>query len=111
MGVVAEMADRVLVMYRGDKVEAGPVPSRCSRRRSMPYTRALLAAVPRLGAMQGTDLPRRFELLQVDAAARPRARARRQRRRTPCSDDQPPILRVRDSTTRFDAAAAASSAA
>ncbi|GAK32726.1 ABC transporter ATP-binding protein [Iodidimonas nitroreducens] len=49
LGVVAEMAERVIVIYAGRKVEEGPVRDllRCPRH---PYTRGLLGAVPRLGA-------------------------------------------------------------
>ncbi|MEG0821626.1 MAG: dipeptide ABC transporter ATP-binding protein [Burkholderiaceae bacterium] len=62
MGVVAEVADRVAVMRYGAVVEEG----RCEDVFARPqhaYTRALLAAVPRLGAMRGTDAPRHFELV------------------------------------------------
>ena len=62
MGVVADIADRVLVMYRGEAVETGSVEE-IFRAPQHPYTQALLAAVPRLGAMRGTSLPRRFPLL------------------------------------------------
>ena len=62
MGVVAEIADRVLVMYRGEAVESGRVED-IFRAPQHPYTRALLAAVPKLGSMRGSDLPRRFPLL------------------------------------------------
>jgi glutathione transport system ATP-binding protein len=62
MGVVADIADRVLVMYRGEAVETGSVEE-IFRAPKHPYTQALLAAVPRLGAMRGTSLPRRFPLL------------------------------------------------
>ena len=48
-GIVAEMADRVVIMYAGRKVEEGPVGAIFLRPRH-PYTRALLEAVPRLGA-------------------------------------------------------------
>ena len=58
MGVVAEMADQVLVMKDGRQVEAGRVGSIFTAP-AEPYTRALLAAVPRLGAMAGTTLPKR----------------------------------------------------
>jgi glutathione transport system ATP-binding protein len=61
MGVVAEVADRVVVMYRGEKVEEGTSEHVFHSPRH-PYTRALLAAVPTLGAMQGTDTPARFPL-------------------------------------------------
>ncbi len=62
MGVVAEIADRVLVMYAGERVEDGP-SDRIFAQPYHPYTQALLAAVPRLGAMRGTDSPARFPLL------------------------------------------------
>jgi len=45
-GVVAEIADRVMVMYAGRIVEQGSVAQVLSSPR-MPYTRGLLAAVPR----------------------------------------------------------------
>ncbi len=56
MAVVAQMADRVVVMYRGNVVEEGPVRDIFERPRE-PYTRALLAAVPRLGEMRGKPAP------------------------------------------------------
>ena len=59
MGVVAEVADRVLVMLRGEAVEERPVGDLFAAARH-PYTRRLLVAVPRLGALSATDLPRRF---------------------------------------------------
>ncbi|MCM2293087.1 ABC transporter ATP-binding protein [Allorhizobium sp. BGMRC 0089] len=54
IGVVAEIADRVMVMYRGEKVEEGPV-EQVLRRPAAPYTAALLGAVMKLE----TPLPRR----------------------------------------------------
>ena len=62
MGVVAEVADRVLVMYRGDKVEEGESGNVFAAPQHA-YTRALLSAVPKLGAMRGTDLPRQFDFV------------------------------------------------
>lgn len=62
MGVVAEVADRVCVMRYGKIVEEGPCVEVFANPKHA-YTRALLAAVPRVGAMNGTDAPRRFELL------------------------------------------------
>lgn len=47
MGVVADLADRVVVMYRGEVVEQAPV-EQLFRAPEHEYTRALLAAVPRL---------------------------------------------------------------
>ncbi|CAB3738819.1 Glutathione import ATP-binding protein GsiA [Achromobacter deleyi] len=102
MGVVAEVADRVLVMYRGDKVEEGGSDEVFARPQHA-YTRALLSAVPRLGAMHGTDEPAPFPLLKVEEAAH-----------KPLPDQAPvaapstvrrengPVLKVRDLTTSFD---------
>jgi len=96
MGVVAEVADRVLVMYRGEKVEEGSSDD-VFRAPAHPYTRALLSAVPKLGAMQGTDLPAKFPLLKLgDAAAEPELP------QDTVAPDATPILRVRDLVTRFD---------
>ncbi len=49
LGVVAEMAERVVVMYAGRKVEEAPV-GEIFARPLHPYTRGLLGAVPRLGS-------------------------------------------------------------
>ena len=49
LGVVAEMAERVVVMYAGRKVEEAPV-AELFRQPYHPYTRGLLASVPRLGS-------------------------------------------------------------
>ncbi len=51
MGVVAEMADRVIVMRDGRMVEDGPV-GQIFAAPTAPYTRDLLAAVPRMGGVQ-----------------------------------------------------------
>lgn len=47
MGVIAEMADRVLVMYAGQVVEYGDVVS-VLKKPLHPYTKALIKAIPRL---------------------------------------------------------------
>ncbi|PAK96991.1 ABC transporter ATP-binding protein [Brevibacterium casei] len=49
MGVVADLADRVAVMYRGDLIEVSPVKTLFSDPKEQ-YTRDLLAAVPKLGS-------------------------------------------------------------
>ncbi|MBU9812014.1 ABC transporter ATP-binding protein [Rahnella sp. SL6] len=64
MGVVAEIADRTLVMYRGEAVESG-VTEDIFHRPQHPYTRALLAAVPKLGSMQGHAWPLRFPQINL----------------------------------------------
>ncbi|OBJ90878.1 ABC transporter ATP-binding protein [Mycobacterium asiaticum] len=55
LGVVAEFADRALVMYAGRVVESAGVND-LYRDRQMPYTIGLLGSVPRLDAAQGTRL-------------------------------------------------------
>jgi len=55
LGVVAEFADRALVMYAGRAVETAPVAD-LYRSRRMPYTAGLLGSVPRLDAVQGARL-------------------------------------------------------
>ncbi len=52
LGVVAEMADRVLVLYAGHVVEVAPVTALFDEPRH-PYTRALLGAIPRLDGPRG----------------------------------------------------------
>ena len=51
LGVVAQMAQRVVVMYAGQIVESGPVEEIFEQPR-MPYTAGLIASIPRLGAAQ-----------------------------------------------------------
>ncbi len=66
MGVVADMADRVVVMYRGLIVEQAPARQLFATPRH-PYTRALLDAVPHLGRANGPGLVGDHELvLQVE---------------------------------------------
>jgi peptide/nickel transport system ATP-binding protein len=86
MGVVAEMADDVLVMRQGEAVEYGPVTQIFDEPKET-YTRKLLAAVPRLGAMAGTTGPRR-------PAAEPAV----------ATPSRPPakVLEVENLTVRFD---------
>jgi len=56
LGVVAEVAERVMVMYAGHKVEEAPV-AELFRMPRHPYTRGLLGAVPKLGSsMEGPTL-------------------------------------------------------
>ncbi len=64
MGVVAEIADRICVMFRGEIVEQGDVYE-IFEKPKRPYTRALLAAVPRLGSMSEKDGPEKFPILKM----------------------------------------------
>jgi glutathione transport system ATP-binding protein len=115
MGVVAEVADRVIVMYRGEMVEQGSADQIFHAPRH-PYTRALLAAVPRLGAMQGSDAPARFPLPFGTAASNASTPAvislsglttaigsghRASRQSLPPRESDEPLLKVRGLKTRF----------
>ena len=96
MGVVAEVAERVLVMYQGEKVEEGSAETIFHGPRH-PYTQALLAAVPKLGSMQGSDRPARFPLLRSSDAGRKPATAP-----AGASGMGLPLLKVRGLRTRFN---------
>ena len=63
LGVVAETAERVVVMYAGRKVEEAPVDALFARPLH-PYTRGLMAAIPRLDvdAESGGRRPRLQEI-------------------------------------------------
>lgn len=89
MGVVAEIADRTLVMYRGDVVEQGATTEIFAAPRER-YTRDLLAAVPRLGDMSGKPGPQRFSV------ADPASDVSRQ-----AIGAQGPILEVTDLSVHF----------
>jgi peptide/nickel transport system ATP-binding protein/glutathione transport system ATP-binding protein len=62
MAVVAQMADRVVVMFRGNKVEEGTVEE-IFENPTHDYTKALLAAVPKLGEMRGKPAPELMRLM------------------------------------------------
>ena len=62
MGVVAEIADRTVVMYNGQAVETGATEDIFARPQH-PYTRSLLASVPKLGSMEGRKRPMRFPVV------------------------------------------------
>ncbi|MFP3743183.1 dipeptide ABC transporter ATP-binding protein [Achromobacter sp. SIMBA_011] len=98
MGVVAEMADDVVVMLRGRKVEQGPVEE-IFRAPKHPYTRALLAAVPRLGSLTGRDLPLRTPQTVLEGET---LREVGETREQDTARYDEPVLRVEKLTTRFD---------
>lgn len=105
MGVVAEIADRVMVMRRGEVVEENNVFDLFAAPQHI-YTKTLLAAVPKLGSMRGISQPTRFDLpMQEDQAHARLASERAIKHATRSADgtlDSPVILGVRDLVTRFD---------
>lgn len=99
MGVVAEMADDVVVMWKGKKVEEGPV-AQIFANPQHPYTRMLLAAVPRLGSMTGEEFPKRTPLTVLEDG-KPRIIGE-ERVQDTAKYDETPILSVKDLLVRFD---------
>ncbi len=91
MAVVAQMADRVVVMYRGDKVEEGPVTDIFENPRE-DYTKMLLAAVPRLGEMTGKAAPERLRLMRDGTMGQPEPIIVK---------DPKPLLTIQNLITRF----------
>ena len=61
MAVVAEVADRICVMFQGEIVEQGSVYE-IFENPTHAYTRSLLAAVPRLGSMADKEHPEKFPI-------------------------------------------------
>jgi ABC-type glutathione transport system ATPase component len=92
MAVVAQMADRVIVMYRGTIVEEGAVNEVFENPRE-DYTRMLLAAVPKLGEMRGTLAPEPMRTLDAKPRAGGLSSARPDKPRT--------LLQVKNLTTRY----------
>jgi len=96
MGVVAEVADRTVVMYHGDAVETGDTAD-IFHQAKHPYTRALLSAVPALGSMTGRARPLRFPVVDIrTGTALPPVEAA-----DTVAQDVPPVLDVKGLTTRF----------
>jgi peptide/nickel transport system ATP-binding protein len=96
MGVVAEIADRTVVMYRGEQVETGATAD-IFHRGQHPYTRALLAAVPVLGSMQGHARPLRFPVVDPRTGVAGEAVEV-----ADTVDTTRPVLEVKGLTKRFD---------
>tara|TARA_B100001113_G_scaffold131235_1_gene107313 strand:+ start:2176 stop:3993 length:1818 start_codon:yes stop_codon:yes gene_type:complete len=65
MAVVAQIADRVVVMYRGKKVEEGTVFEIFENPKEN-YTKTLLASVPKLGEMNDKKYPEPMPLVGVE---------------------------------------------
>ena len=63
MGVVAEIADRVVVMKSGQQVEQATVINLFDKPQHA-YTRQLLSAVPKLGSLRGISLPQKFPSIE-----------------------------------------------
>ncbi|MDA7428693.1 ABC transporter ATP-binding protein [Primorskyibacter aestuariivivens] len=89
MAVVAQMADRVVVMFRGNKVEEGTVEE-IFENPQHDYTKSLLAAVPKLGEMRGKSAPEPMKLMGVE-----------NQHIAPIPGSDEVLLKVSNLTTRF----------
>ena len=92
MAVVAQMADRVVVMYRGNLIEEGPVEDIFSEPQE-DYTKALLSAVPQLGEMAGTSEPKPLNIPGQETLA--------QNFPKKLSEQKITVLEVQNLVTRF----------
>jgi ABC-type glutathione transport system ATPase component len=101
MGVVAEVADRVVVMWRGQIVEEGSVDA-IFRTPCHPYTKALLACVPRLGEMRGRSLPAKFANLDIGRDGVDFIDPELLDIKDTVRRDGRPLLEVQNLTVRFD---------
>nr|WP_325249872.1 ABC transporter ATP-binding protein [Amylibacter sp.] len=90
MAVVAQMADRVVVMYRGNLVEEGTATEIFENPKE-DYTRALLAAVPKLGEMAGKPNPEPMAIMGEMNAKTPQ----------PIIAGTEVLLEVKNLTTRY----------
>ena len=97
MGVIAGIADRIAVMYAGRLAEIGPARAMLSAP-AHPYTRGLMASIPRMRRMSG-ELPQiegampRLAAIPAGCAFHPRCPQRLPR----CDRDRPPLIAGRDS--------------
>ena len=60
MGVVAEVADRIIVMFNGKIIEEG-LPKQIFHNPDKEYTKKLINSVPKLGSMRGKNNPEKFK--------------------------------------------------
>jgi peptide/nickel transport system ATP-binding protein len=89
MGVIAETADRIAVMYAGRLIEVGPTRAMLTQP-AHPYTRGLMASIPKMQRISG-DLPQiegnmpRLSAVPAGCAFHPRCPVRLAR----CDHDRP----------------------
>ena len=89
MAVVAQIADRVVVMYHGEKVEEGNVDEVFNNPKK-DYTKKLISSVPKLGAMIGKKYP---EPLKLDSTNKAKS--------IKIVGTTKPLLEVKNLVTRF----------
>jgi peptide/nickel transport system ATP-binding protein len=102
LGVIAQIAEQVLVMYRGDLIEVGSTKKIFSEAKH-PYTRGLVACrppmqkrfkrLPTIADFMKEEDGQGFVFMEIDAAARAKQHQQLYA--------EPPLLEVRNLTTRF----------
>ena len=98
LGVIAEMANRVVVMYAGEIVEQSPVTSLFDKPHH-PYTQGLIGSIPVLGEIRERldvipgSVPNLINLPQGCRFA-PRCRARVENNLAICTDKHPSLIEV-----------------
>ena len=90
MAVVAQMADRVVVMYQGKKVEEGTVHEIFNNPQHE-YTKSLLSAVPKLGEMASKKYPEPMRLVGE----------KKTKALKPIVGTNEPLLKVNNLVTRY----------
>ena len=96
MGVVAEMADDIVVMKRGNVVESNTAEE-IILNPATDYTRQLMAAVPKIGAMTGKPFPEKFDLIDQPESSTEHSPAEVN---TPKNDDSP-LISLKNVTTNY----------
>ncbi|HNM35426.1 MAG TPA: methionine ABC transporter ATP-binding protein, partial [Anaerolineales bacterium] len=100
LGVIAEMANRVVVMYAGEIVEESPVASLFDKPHH-PYTQGLIGSIPVLGQRRDRldvipgNVPNLVNLPQGCRFA-PRCRARTEHNLSICTEKHPGLIQVAD---------------
>lgn len=97
MGVVAEMADDIIVMKRGQLVESGSVVQVITQPQA-DYTKALMAAVPKIGSMTGKQYPEKFDLISDKTGQPPFVQPHPS---TEKKRDEHPLIELKHVTTRY----------
>ncbi|WP_437887344.1 ABC transporter ATP-binding protein [Phytobacter sp. V91] len=96
MEVVAETADRTLVMFRGDAIECEQTPTLFAAPQQ-PYTRALLSSVPAAGEMDGMTTPCKFPSVDLQTGET----SYFQPEPGLADNSPPPVLSVKNLVTHF----------
>ncbi|RVU83556.1 ABC transporter ATP-binding protein [Leucothrix sargassi] len=96
MGVVAEMADDIVVMKQGKMIESNTAEE-IILNPSTDYSRQLMAAVPKIGSMTGKQFPEKFDLVGQESTSEPVYTASAY----PLDQQEEPLISVNKLTTHY----------